>query len=280
MRLWIDTETRGPNFALGLARYALTVEVIMIQWAVDDGPVHVEDLTVGAPSAALIKAATKADELWFHECAFDRTVLETTDWWPKFPLTKYRCTGALALMHGLPKGLDKLCQIFKVKDNEAKHTEGKSLIQLFCKPRSDGGYNDRHSHPIEWEKFLGYGGSDISAMRAVWRSCPKWNATPRLWAGWHLNERMNMRGVGVDLELCQGAKELTEIAKKRMGDRTEELSLGEVERTTQVARLRAFCAEYGVHLPDLTADTVERRLEDESLTRIHQGTTACQTASI
>ena len=76
---------------------------------------------------------------------------------------------------------------------------------------------------------------------------------------------MNARGVGVDLELCQGAKDLTEIAKKRMGDRTEELSLGEVERTTQVARLRAFCAEYGVNLPDLTADTVERRLEDESL---------------
>ena len=266
MKLWIDIETRGPNFSQGLAKYALTAEVITVQWAIDDGPVFVEDLAAQIHiSLTLYTAVCEVDEIWAHEAGFDRTILETTDWWPKAALEKWRCTAALARMHGLPSGLDKLCQIFKVKDNEAKHTEGKSLIQLFCKPRSDGGYNDRHSHPIEWEKFLGYGGSDISAMRAVWRSCPKWNATPRLWAGWHLNGRMNMRGVGVDLELCQGAKELTEIAKKRMGDRTEELSLGEVERTTQVARLRAFCAEYGVHLPDLTADTVERRLEDESL---------------
>ena len=191
--------------------------------------------------------------------------LRRPSWWPKVPLEKWRCTAALARMHGLPGGLDKLCQIFKVKDNEAKDKAGYDLIQLFCKPKSDGTYNDRHSHAEEWAAFLRYGAGDILAMRAVWRATPKWNATPRLWAGWHLNERMNARGVGVDLELCEGAKELTAIAKKRMGDRTEELSLGEVERTTQVARLRAFCAEYGVHLPDLTADTVERRLEDESL---------------
>src|ERR1019366_2140429 len=101
MRFWGDCETRGPNFKYGNAKYAETVEVILMQWAVDDGPVHVEDLTAGPPSAALIKAATKANELWFHECGFDRTMLETTDWWPKFPLAKYRCTAALARLHGL-----------------------------------------------------------------------------------------------------------------------------------------------------------------------------------
>ena len=46
MRLFIDVETRGPNFSQGLAKYALTAEVIMVQWAIDDGPVRVEDLTV------------------------------------------------------------------------------------------------------------------------------------------------------------------------------------------------------------------------------------------
>ncbi len=266
MRLFIDVETRGPNFSQGLAKYALTAEVIMVQWAIDDGPVRVEDLTNRTGKlTAMCVLAERADEIWAHEAAFDRTMLETTDWWPKVPLEKWRCTAALARFHGLPGGLDKLCQIFKVKDNEAKTSNGKALIQLFCKPNTDGRYNDRHSHPAEWAEFLGYGAADISAMRAVWKATPKWNSSPRMWAGWHLNERMNARGVGVDLELCQGAKELTEIAKKRMGDRTEELSLGEVERTTQVARLRAFCAEYGVNLPDLTADTVERRLEDESL---------------
>ena len=66
-----------------------------------------------------VQYAQKADEIWAHEAGFDRTILETTDWWPKVPLEKWRCTAALARMHGLPGGLDKLCQIFRVKDDDA-----------------------------------------------------------------------------------------------------------------------------------------------------------------
>jgi DNA polymerase len=157
-----------------------------------------------------------------------------------------------------------------VKDNEAKDKLGKEWIRLFSKPKADGTYNDRRTHPVEWAAFLNYAGQDILAMRAVWRACPKWNATPRLWAMWHLDQRMNDRGICVDLKLAEACVKATTIAKKRMGDRTVELTSDSltdmvVERTTQVARLRAYCAEFGVSLPDLTADTVARRLEDESL---------------
>jgi hypothetical protein len=31
VKLWIDCETRGPNFRFGNAKYAETVEVIMVQ---------------------------------------------------------------------------------------------------------------------------------------------------------------------------------------------------------------------------------------------------------
>src|SRR5208283_4705784 len=132
MKLWIDTETRGPNFKLGHAKYAQTVEVIMVQWAVDDGPVMVEDLTnrVGLFSGCsfqLKRAVAEANEIWSHG-DFDHTMLETTKWWPveHAPLEKWRDTMALARMHGLPGGLDKLCEIFKVKDNEAKDQHGKA----------------------------------------------------------------------------------------------------------------------------------------------------------
>src|SRR5579863_2756169 len=82
IKCWIDIETRGPNFKYGNAKYAQTVEIIMAQFAIDDGEVHVEDLTAQKPSAALIRAADQADEIWAHEASFDRTMLETTDWWP------------------------------------------------------------------------------------------------------------------------------------------------------------------------------------------------------
>jgi DNA polymerase bacteriophage-type len=265
VRLWIDIETRGPNFKYGNAKYAETVEVIMAQWAIDDGLISVEDLTASQPSQTLIDAAITADEIWAHEAGFDRTMLETTCWWPLVELKRWRCTAAMARMHGLPGGLDKLCTIFKIKDTETKDKFGKDWIKLFSTPLKDGTFNDRHSHPLEWDQFLTYGGSDVSAMRAVWRQTPKWNATPRMWARWHLDQKMNARGVAVDLQLAEGAIAATKRAKQQLKDKTGELTLDQVESTTQVAKVRAYCAEFGVYLPDLTADTVERRLEDESL---------------
>jgi DNA polymerase len=272
LKLWIDLETRSPiPIKQGVAKYSpRKPAVIMAQWAIDDGDVQVEDLFVRGtkvipPSSQLIEAAQEADEIWAHGAEFEQTILDTTTWWPVIDLSKWRCTMALARMHGLPGGLDKLSTIFKLGLDEAKDKRGHELILLFCVPKKNGTYNDKHSHPNEWREFLHYGGMDITSMRAVWRRCPKWNATERMWSVWHLDQRMNRRGVAMDQRLAAGAVVATTRAKKRFADKTEELTHGEVQATTQRDRLLAYCADYGVHLPDLTADTVERRLEDENL---------------
>lgn len=270
MKLWLDLETRSPiPIKQGVAKYATKAEVIMAQWALDDGEVHVEDLTRGfkviSPSSQLIEAAQQADEIWAHGAEFEQTLLDTTAWWPVVDSTKWRCTMALARMHGLPGALDKLSTILKLAEDEAKDKRGKELIQIFCVPKKDGTFNTKHSHPNEWREFLYYGGMDITSMRAVWRKLPKWNATPRMWRAWHLDQKMNRHGVRMDQRLAAGAVLSTTRAKKRYADKTAELTDGAVEATTQRDRLMAYMADYGVTLPDLTADTVERRLEDESL---------------
>lgn len=271
-KLWIDTETRSKNpLKQGIAKYSQRVEVIMAQFAIDDGPVQVVDLSVWpmGSQAVLFKqlqtAADECDEIWAHGAEFDRSVLETTDWWPLVPWEKWRCTMAMARMHGLPGGLDKLCIIFKHGEDEAKAKRGHDLIMIFCVPKKDGTFNDYRSHPKEWKEFLGYGDQDVVAMRAVYRDTPKWNATPRMWAFWHLDQRMNARGVCMDLLLAEGAVKATTKAKRRMAARTVELTDGNVDTTQQRNRMLAYMAEFGIDLPDLTADTVERRLEDESL---------------
>lgn len=272
MKLWVDIETRSPvPIRHGTAKYATRVEVIMLQWAIDDGAVIVEDLTAQPASQKFLQAARKvsADRhstVWAHKAEFDRTCLETTEWWPEVPLERWRCTAALSQLHGLPGGLDKLSTIFKLPVSEAKDKHGQEHIQLFCIPRKkDGKYNDRHSHPKQWREFCSYGGQDVTAMRAVHRQCPKWNSTPRMWAVYHLDQRMNARGVATDLKLAAGAVEATTKAKRRMANRTADITENQVEATTQRNRLLAYMADYGVDLPDLKADTVERRLDDESL---------------
>lgn len=266
MKLWIDIETRSPvPIKSGIAKYATKVEVIMAQWAADDGPVVVLGDIQGAPLNDLCELAEKADEIWAHGAEFEQTVLATTTWWPLIDPSKWRCTMALARMHGLPGGLDRLSTILKLGLDEAKDKRGHELIQIFCIPKKDGSYNTPKTHPNEWREFLHYGGMDIVSMRAVHRKCPKWNATPRMWKAWHLDQRMNRDGVRMDQRLAAGAVASTTRAKKRLADKTAELTNDEVEATTQRTRLLVYMADYGVTLPDLTADTVERRLEDESL---------------
>ena len=281
MRLWLDSETRSRvPIRQGNVKYSTAVEITMLQYAVDDGPVVIIDMLskrdVNRRSHqlnALSIAILNADEVWAHQAEFDRTMLEATKTL-NIPESKWRCTAALARMHGLPGGLDKLCTIFNVPEQFAK-LKGKDIGALFWSPRKDGTYNTPESHPEEWAQFLRYGGRDVEAMRYVWRKTPKWNATPRMWAVWRLDYRMNHRGVAMDIALAAGAVEATTKAKKALAAKTAKLSKiqasglegdeSALESTTQRDRLLAYMSDFGVNLPDLTADTVERRLEDESL---------------
>lgn len=272
MKLWIDLETRSPiPIKRGVALYATKARVMTAQWAIDDQVAKIADLHVRGDQFLafpdeLLDAAIMADELWAHGAEFEQQILATVPEWRALDIAadKWRCTMALARMHGLPGALDKLSTIFKL-GLEGKDERGHDLIQVFCVPNDDGTYHDKHSHPKQWAEFCEYALQDVPSMRAIYRKCPKWNATPRMWSIWHLDQKMNARGIAVDLKLCEGAIEATEKAKKHLKEEVTDITLGAVEAATQRSRLLAYCAEWGVTLPDLTADTVERRLEDETL---------------
>lgn len=272
MELFLDTETRGPNFKHGTAKYAITCEVIINTWAVDDGPVRRIDHTAHSPRrlAELQDAARRADVIWAHDAYFDRSVLATCDWWRdlQIPLSKWRCSKVLGYSHGLLGGLARLCQIFGVSEHEAK-LDGTNYIKLFSTPKKDGSFNDRHSHPKEWEEFLEYAERDIPSMRRIIRLCPKWNYSAAMLpevSNWHLDQRINDRGFAVDVEFADAAVRATTAEKKRLGDRVSELTEGTVDRATQRDMLLGYLQwEYGIKLPDLAADTLERLLDEPDL---------------
>lgn len=270
-QLWIDTEVFSwTPISHGTMKYASTAEVTLLSWARGDNLEDVWDATKyrDLPSD-FEKDLEDADELWAHNAFFDRTLLNVAaPWWPKHlaPMSKWRCTMVQALSHGLPGKLLHLCQIFKIDASEAK-TNGTDYINLFCKPQGKKRTRaTRETHPKEWREFCDYAARDIPSMRRVHQLCPKWNQTAPQVKLWHLDQRINDRGFAVDVEFARAAIRETEKEKKRLGDRTAEITDGEVERTTQRDRLLAYLLkEYDVSLPDMKADTIERRLEDPEL---------------
>ena len=271
-RLFIDLETYSETpINHGTYRYAANAEIMLFAWALDEQPAQVWDLTAGEPVPFDLESALLDPEVvvYAHNSMFDRTVMRYAmpDLCP--PIERWRDTMVQALCHSLPGALGALCQVLGVPADKAKDKDGKRLIQLFCKPRPKTSKvlrATRDTHPADWAKFVAYAGDDIEAMREVERRLPKWNYRGDELALWHLDQTINDRGVAIDIELANAALAAVDAEQVVLAARTAEMTNGEVQTATQRdAMLQHLLAEYGVHLPDLQASTLERRLDDPDI---------------
>lgn len=270
--LWGDLETYCEiPINNGTHAYAEGVEVMLFAWAIGDEPVSVWDLTAGEPIPSRLRKAIADPNtiLFFHNSHFDRTVLRHA--MPELapPVERWRDTMVQALAHSLPGALGALCEVLGVPQDKAKDKEGKSLIQLFCKPRPKNSKLRRatsKTHPVEWQRFVAYAGLDIEAMREVYKRLPKWNYQGTELALWHRDQRINDRGVCMDVQLAQAAIEAVDLEQKRLAKRTQVMTDGEVQAATQRdAMIKHIVESYGVELPDMQRSTLERRIADPDL---------------
>ncbi len=277
--LWFDCETYSECDlkSAGTHRYAEhpSTEITVAQWALDDGEPNVIDCTTNGaysvgtgPLVSLLE--DPAVTVIAHNSMFDRTLLRHC-WGIDVPVERWQDTMIKAMAHGLPGSLDKIGQIVGLADDEAKDKRGRELIQLFCKPRPKGHTlrrATRETHPKEWAEFLEYSRQDIVAMRAIDAKLPSWNyRSGHAELGlWHLDQRINDRGVAVDTDLAVAAIDAVAREQKRLKSEVTEHTDGLVTNVSQRDNLLAYiCAEYGVDLPDLKADTLRRRVEDPAL---------------
>lgn len=284
--LWFDCETYSECDLKKAGTHAYaehpSTEITVAQWAIDDGEPQVWDCTAAAvdtreyknmPASlheALLLVQRHQAVIVAHNSMFDRTLLRHC-WGVDVPVERWQDTMIKAMSHGLPGGLDKIGQIVGLDSDQAKDKRGRELIQLFCKPRPKGHTLRRatsETHPKEWNEFLEYSRQDIVAMRAIDQRLPSWNyrtGHPELGL-WHLDQRINDRGVAVDIDLARSAITAVDTEQKRLKAEVVGATDGLVSSASKRDQLLAFiCAEYGVDLPDMKADTVRRRLEDPEL---------------
>lgn len=265
--LYLDLETYSEvPINHGTHAYAEGVEIMVAAWAFDDGPVWVADYTDPQARQDPVDLATEielADRIVIHHSAFDRTVLRHA-WGIDLPVGKIDDTMVIALQHSLPGSLEKLCGVFNIPVDQAKSKDGKRLIQLFCKPRPKKQQlrrATRETHPEDWAQFLDYARLDIEAMRAIYKKLPRWNDERALWA---LDQKINDRGVAVDVELAHAAVRAVEREKGELAEQAQDLTYGAVSSATKRDELLRFIlAAHDLELPDLKASTIEKLLEED-----------------
>ena len=129
---------------------------------------------------------------------------------------------------------------------EGKQKDGKKLIRLFCVEGAAP-----CEHPEEWQLFLRYARRDVGEMRDGYR---KTRPLPRgEWEQYWAFERINRRGVALDMPFVRRAAALAVEDAASSGCRLDELTDGTVTRVTQAKRIAAW-------LHDQLADAAMREV--------------------
>lgn len=268
--LYLDLETYSPvPITHGTHRYAEEAEVLLVAWAWDDKPVDVWDTQERPDWRKYLQSMIDfADTVVIHNSHFDRTVLRHCGL--DVPVEKIRDTMVQALAHSLPGSLGTLCDVLGVPTDKAKDKAGKKLIHLFTKPRPKNmklRRADSASHPTEWNEFIEYARLDVDAMRDVYGRLPNWNNSRSERNLWRIDQRVNDRGIAIDLELAHAALRAFRRTSGTLAARAADLTGGHVTKLTQGARFLQYLRDYHNFTPNnLTKSTVAELLRSDGLT--------------
>lgn len=161
---------------------------------------------------------------------------------------------ALCARYTFPQSLDRACKTLGVEDQ--KDPAGKKLMKKITLPPFK--YTQEELHD-----FFRYCINDTSSMLAVLNALPSDHLSDVEQKVWEVTQHINIRGLPIDLDLVKRIWAVTNFYKDKELKKVPILTDGQVRNITQVQAVRDFCAEKGVDLPNLQADTVKAALEDD-----------------
>lgn len=88
---------------------------------------------------------------------------------------------------------------------------------------------------LQWAQMFDYCGTDIDTQAAVVESLPPMPDAE--WAKWHMDQRINQRGVHVDVKLAESLTEFNRKAIAELADKLPELTGGYVTAPSQRERI-------------------------------------------
>lgn len=179
--------------------------------------------------------------------------------WPKIPLRQWRCTAALAATYALPRALANTAIALDLK--QRKDMSGKSVMLKMCKPRTPTKNNPAKwfEDPEDFEKLYKYCINDVEVERAIDNTLPALSKKEQ--KVWFLDQRINTRGIYVDIELVDAALSLIEKFTEECNVKLELLTNGYLDKASQVARFKNWMATQGVHMESINKEALAEALK-------------------
>ena len=246
-------------------------EILLFAYSINDGPVSVIDLASGEKLPDYLKEAIESEDVIkiAHNAAFERVCLSR---FLGYPTGKYldpeswRCSMIMAAYNGLPLSLKSVGEALNL--DAKKMTEGKELIRYFCipcKPTKVNGGRTRNlpsDAPDKWNLFKAYNKRDVEAEQGIVRRLSKYPVPDFVWDEYHQSERINDRGIRVDIGFVQGCLYIDEQSKEHMTDRMKEIT--GLSNPNSVLQLTKWLSENGVETPGLDKKSVQNLIKQST----------------
>lgn len=240
-------------------------KMLMCSWAFDDDPVEVavgglemwEAFGDALTDPNIVKIAQNAA---FERVCFSRWLGLPHDEF--LPVEQWHDTAAVAAQRGYPRSLMPLSIAL---GGEKKDEAGTRLINLFCVPKKEFGYQRAYlpeEKPEDWAAFVEYNRQDTATSRDVHHRLG-WFPTERERQIYLTDQRINDRGIKFDRTLAEAAEEETEENYRRDGE--ELIRITGVSTAGALQQIRDWLSTKGVDLPDMKAETIEEALEQNGM---------------
>lgn len=214
-------------------------EILLFAYAFNDEPVEIVDLAQGEVlpqkvrmaivDSKILKTAFNANfernaigHNFFSSCVKHKNLEPNPKHW--------ECTMIKALTMGLPGSLGMVGKALHFEEDKQKMKEGKDLIKYFCKPCKPTKTNGQRTRnlpehaPDKWESFKLYCKQDVEVERDIRNKLSKYKTLDKEQQLWELDQHINDRGVGVDIELIKKAIECDEQYQERLISEARELT--------------------------------------------------------
>lgn len=256
--LSIDIETYSDVdlSKCGVYKYASSpaFEVLLFGYAADGGDVRVVDLACGEqiPDEIISALSDASVTKWVFNAMFERVCLSNFlgEW---LEPEGWHCTMVWSATLGLPLSLESAGAALGLE--KQKLTEGKDLIRYFCVPcrptKANGGRTrNRPEHaPEKWERFKAYNLRDVETEMQIQKRLSNFPVPDVIWEEYHLDQEINDRGIGVDMELVRQAITIDARSRERLTAAMQELT--ELENPNSVQQMKQWLADHGMETDTL-----------------------------
>ena len=257
-KLSIDIETYSDVdlSKCGVYKYASSsaFEVLLFGYAADGGDVRVVDLACGEqiPEEVISALADTSVTKWAFNAMFERVCLSNFlgEW---LEPEGWHCTMVWSATLGLPLSLESAGAALGLE--KQKLTEGKDLIRYFCVPckptKANGGRtrNQPEHDPEKWERFKAYNLRDVETEMQIQKRLSNFPVPDTIWEEYHLDQEINDRGIGVDMELVRQAIAMDARSRERLTDALQELT--GLENPNSVQQMKQWLADHGLETDTL-----------------------------